>query len=581
MPDAVNEAAEDSESRFQNGRLGMFLNSRRGVPAYREITAFDWDVAPLPRGKQRAGILHADAFCMAAATKEKVATWAFIEYAMSAAGQSILAKSGRTVPSMKSVANSPVFLDPEARPRAARVSRRHCSHAGSTCHGNLGRYREPVGKELERSLGRSTGGRGRRGGDAAERILRAIAGLDDGRPVLWQPAMTSASIFRRPPRSRGYLPNDRAVARRLNARGLAQALSCAGVPRSSAAMRMRRSGTGFITRRTILRRDDDNSKEMRQRLDEEFAMASEVMTEQVSTDGTANCSFALPDERGQRHEVEMVYIRKKTAGNLVHFEPGGLHSPCSFCHTGTQKLVRNMTANEIVSQVMIAATASRMAAADRSQSHSARAPLHHNVVLMGMANRSTISTMSKMAMEIVADGEGCHCRSGASRSPPPGGAGNSPGRSRDRPMLAISCMAHRRNPQQAGALNKNIPSRNYLRPAAPIGPVQRAAHHLRICDAQRRQRHAPDATPGETARGIPAKSISSPSIPGPARNIVFRLGDDEAFAESSQGGLRLPGAHAARPRHHGRLRQLKSESQKIRARERVAGDLQSATVPIF
>lgn len=121
MPDRVAEASEDSESRFQNGRLGMFLNSRRGVPAYREISAFQWDVAPLPKGKQKAGVLHADAFCMAAATKDKASTWAFIEYAMSAEGQTILAKSGRTVPSMKSVADSPAFLDPSKAPSRSNV----------------------------------------------------------------------------------------------------------------------------------------------------------------------------------------------------------------------------------------------------------------------------------------------------------------------------------------------------------------------------------------------------------------------------------------------------------------------------
>ncbi|RYG45917.1 sugar ABC transporter substrate-binding protein, partial [bacterium] len=49
VPDQVEEESEDSESRFQNGRTAMFLNSRRGVPTYREITGFDWDAAALPR----------------------------------------------------------------------------------------------------------------------------------------------------------------------------------------------------------------------------------------------------------------------------------------------------------------------------------------------------------------------------------------------------------------------------------------------------------------------------------------------------------------------------------------------------
>jgi multiple sugar transport system substrate-binding protein len=120
-PDRVQEQAEASESRFQNGRLGMFLNSRRGVPTYREISGFDWDVAPLPVGKQPAGILHADAYCMAAVSKNKPAAWAFVEFANSAAGQTIVAQSGRTVPSLKAVAESPAFLDPSVKPANSQV----------------------------------------------------------------------------------------------------------------------------------------------------------------------------------------------------------------------------------------------------------------------------------------------------------------------------------------------------------------------------------------------------------------------------------------------------------------------------
>ena len=48
VPNAEQEAAEDSESRFMNGRLAMFFNSRRGVPTYRESVAFDWDVGSFP-----------------------------------------------------------------------------------------------------------------------------------------------------------------------------------------------------------------------------------------------------------------------------------------------------------------------------------------------------------------------------------------------------------------------------------------------------------------------------------------------------------------------------------------------------
>lgn len=121
VPNAAEEASEDSESRFQNGRTAMFLNSRRGVPTYREISGFDWDVAALPQGRQRAGILHSDAFCSPASATNKDAIWTFIEFAASREGQTILASSGRTVPSFKAIAESPAFLDPNAKPANSRV----------------------------------------------------------------------------------------------------------------------------------------------------------------------------------------------------------------------------------------------------------------------------------------------------------------------------------------------------------------------------------------------------------------------------------------------------------------------------
>jgi multiple sugar transport system substrate-binding protein len=120
-PDAVQEQAESSENRFLNGRLGMYLNSRRGVPTYRTITAFEWDVAALPQGRQAAGILHADAYCLPSASGQKEAAWRLIEFANASEGQAIIARSGRTVPSIRAVAESPAFLDPQASPRSSRV----------------------------------------------------------------------------------------------------------------------------------------------------------------------------------------------------------------------------------------------------------------------------------------------------------------------------------------------------------------------------------------------------------------------------------------------------------------------------
>jgi multiple sugar transport system substrate-binding protein len=99
----------------------MYLNSRRGVPSYREISGFDWDVAPLPRGVEDAGILHSDGFCLSNSAADPDAAWKLIEFAGSVKGQSVLAQSGRIVPSNVAVAESPAFLDPTKPPANARA----------------------------------------------------------------------------------------------------------------------------------------------------------------------------------------------------------------------------------------------------------------------------------------------------------------------------------------------------------------------------------------------------------------------------------------------------------------------------
>ncbi len=121
VPDAVAEAAESSLSRFLSGRLAMIVESRRATPEFRLIEAFDWDVAPLPVGKQPASILHSDAYCITAASPHQELAWRFVEFANTREGQLILAQSGRTIPSRLDLADSPAFLAPEARPAHSRI----------------------------------------------------------------------------------------------------------------------------------------------------------------------------------------------------------------------------------------------------------------------------------------------------------------------------------------------------------------------------------------------------------------------------------------------------------------------------
>jgi multiple sugar transport system substrate-binding protein len=121
VPNDEEVEAEDDESRFANGRLAMFLDSRRAVPMFREAAKFDWDVVSLPFYDKPASILHSDAYCMTKAAKAKDAAWRFVEYAVGPEGAPVIAKTGRTVPSLKEVAQSDAFLDPSQKPANSRV----------------------------------------------------------------------------------------------------------------------------------------------------------------------------------------------------------------------------------------------------------------------------------------------------------------------------------------------------------------------------------------------------------------------------------------------------------------------------
>ena len=121
IPTDEETEAEDLESRFLNGRLGMLMESRRVVPVLRSIEDFEWDVAPLPAREQRVNVLHSDAYCMTAGSDHHDAAWTFMEFALGPDGQRIAAASGRTVPSLREVAESPAFLDPDSPPSRSEV----------------------------------------------------------------------------------------------------------------------------------------------------------------------------------------------------------------------------------------------------------------------------------------------------------------------------------------------------------------------------------------------------------------------------------------------------------------------------
>ena len=123
VPSEEDVAAQDLETRFVTGKLGMFLSSRRDTPVLREVQGLEWDVAPLPVAKEPAGILHSDGYCIAAGGDEARPEDAarFIAFATGEQGQTITALGGRTVPALKSVADSGAFLDPTQPPAHPEV----------------------------------------------------------------------------------------------------------------------------------------------------------------------------------------------------------------------------------------------------------------------------------------------------------------------------------------------------------------------------------------------------------------------------------------------------------------------------
>lgn len=120
VPDETDLAAQDLESRFTAGKLAMFLSSRREVPAFREVAGLDWDVAPLPVGREPSTLLHSDGFCLARGSDRLDAATRFVAFAGGPKGQGILALGGRTVPSLRSAAES-AFLDPTTAPEHDQV----------------------------------------------------------------------------------------------------------------------------------------------------------------------------------------------------------------------------------------------------------------------------------------------------------------------------------------------------------------------------------------------------------------------------------------------------------------------------
>ncbi len=158
----------------------------------------------------------------------------------------------------------------------------------------------------------------------------------------------------------------------------------------------------------------DIAKDMRPWLSERFVIGRpEVVLSQHSSDGTRKWLLKTADD----HEYEMVFIPDESRGTLCVSSQVGCTLNCRFCHTGTMRLVRNLTPGEIVGQVMLARDAlgewpkGAMQGFDEVEDddgggYSADGRLLTNIVMMGMGEPLYNFDNVRDALKLVMDGDG-------------------------------------------------------------------------------------------------------------------------------------------------------------------------------
>jgi 23S rRNA (adenine2503-C2)-methyltransferase len=323
-------------------------------------------------------------------------------------------------------------------------------------------------------------------------------------------------------------------------------------------------------------------KEMRAKLARSFSLERpRVVSEHLSSDGTRKRLLRMapkgPGDKGA--EIETVYIPEADRGTLCVSSQVGCTLNCSFCHTGTQRLVRNLDASEIVGQLLVARDQlGDWPGAGRPGDGGALpdAPrLISNIVFMGMGEPLYNFEAVKEAVETIADGEGLSLSrrritlstSGVVPMIPRAGAEIGT-------MLAISLHAVRDDLRdELVPLNKKYPIPMLL-DACRAYPGLSNARRITFEYVMLKTINDTNADARELARllrGIPAKINLIPFNPWPGtRYECSDWGRIEAFSEIVfNAGYASP---IRTPRGRDILAacgQLKSETEKLRARARL------------
>src|SRR6185312_10866286 len=179
---------------------------------------------------------------------------------------------------------------------------------------------------------------------------------------------------------------------------LTSALAEAGVPEKAARMRARQLWNWiYVHGARDFAAMSNLARDFRTDMAAQFSLGRpEIVTEQISNDGTRKWLLRT----GPGIEFETVYIPEADRGTLCVSSQVGCTLNCRFCHTGTQKLVRNLTSDEIVGQLLVA----RDSLGDWPSTAPGRKVT--NVVMMGMGEPLYNFDNVKAALSIVIDGDG-------------------------------------------------------------------------------------------------------------------------------------------------------------------------------
>jgi 23S rRNA (adenine2503-C2)-methyltransferase len=363
---------------------------------------------------------------------------------------------------------------------------------------------------------------------------------------------------------------------------LGEALAGIGVPEREIRMRVGqlwhwmyvRGATEFDAMTNV-------GKGLRAELARHFSLARpEIVSEQVSVDGTRKWLLRMPStgpaDRGA--EIEAVYIPEADRGTLCVSSQVGCTLTCTFCHTGTQKLVRNLTAQEIVQQLIVARdrlgdwpggvrpTDGLVPDAERAVS---------NIVLMGMGEPLYNFENVRDAVDVIADGDGLSLSrrritlSTSGVVPMIGRAGDEIGS-----MLAISLHAVRDELRdKLVPLNKKYPIAELLDACRAYPGLSNARRitfeYVMLKGVNDSLKDARELV--HLLKGIPAKINLIPFNPWPGTQ--YECSDWEQIEAFSEVVFRAGYASPVRtPRGRDILAacgQLKSETEKMRARARL------------